>query len=229
MRERTRTVALVLFLSHAAALSSAAENGFTSPESRTDRAWLTGPAAIADSGSTRESAAGRELAPMGHMYRACIAVVDASRARLFTYERATDAEGLSERLTEERDLVNPARRLRPVDLFSDSRPGTGRTGDLQYRLDDHRDAHIEQLDAEFSRAIVDQLVELLRSNHAQRLILCASPNMLGELRGVGVDLRRGDLAIDEVARDLVKLTPVQLRDRLTDYGLLPARPPPAGA
>jgi hypothetical protein len=41
------------------------------------------------------------------MYRACIAVV------------------------EERDLVNPARRLRPV-------------------FDDHRDKHIEALDAEFS-------------------------------------------------------------------------------
>jgi protein required for attachment to host cells len=163
------------------------------------------------------------------MYRACIAVVDASRARLFTYERANDAEGLSEHLIEERDLVNPARRLRPVDLFSDSRPGTGRTGNLQYGLDDHRDAHIEQLDAEFSRLIVDQLVDLLRSNHAQRLILCASPNMLGELRGAGDELRRGNLAIDEVARDLVKLTPAQLRDRLTDYGLLPARPPRAGA
>lgn len=163
------------------------------------------------------------------MYRACIAVVDASRARLFTYERASDTEGLSEHLIEERDLVNLARRLRPVDLFSDSRPGTGRIGNLQYGLDDHRDAHIEQLDAEFSRTVIGQLVDLLRANHAQRLILCASPNMLGELRNASADLRREDLAIDEVARDLVKLTPSQLRDRLTDYGLLPARPPRAGA
>jgi protein required for attachment to host cells len=163
------------------------------------------------------------------MYRACIAVVDASRARLFTYERTSDIEGLSEHLIEERDLVNPARRLRPVDLFSDSRPGISRSGSLQYGLDDHRDAHIEQLDAEFSRVIVDQLVDMLRSNHAKRLILCASPNMLGELRGAGAELRREDLAIDEVARDLVKLTPAQLRDQLTSYGLLPARPSRAGA
>jgi protein required for attachment to host cells len=162
------------------------------------------------------------------MYRACIAVVDASRARLFTYERANDAEGLSEHLIEEHDLVNPARRLRPVDLFSDSRPGLGRSGNLQYGLDDHREAHLDQLDAKFSRAIVDQLVAMLRANHAQRLILCASPNMLGELRDAGAELRRGELAIDEVDRDLVKLTPAQLRDRLTDYGLLPARPPRAG-
>jgi hypothetical protein len=38
------------------------------------------------------------------MYRACIAVVDASRARLFTYERSNDADG-HEELAELTDLV----------------------------------------------------------------------------------------------------------------------------
>lgn len=133
------------------------------------------------------------------MYRACIAVVD------------------------------PARRLRPVDLISDSRPGSNRTGTLQYGVDDHRDAHIERLDTEFSHAIVDQLVDMIGSSHAKRLILCASPGMLGEIRNVGASLRNYELEIDEVPRDLVKLTAPQLRDRLTDYGLLPACPSRAGA
>jgi protein required for attachment to host cells len=114
-------------------------------------------------------------------------------------------------------------------MFSVSRPGTGRTGTLQYGVDDHRDAHIEQLDTEFSREIVDQLAEMLQSSHARRLIVCASPNMLGELRSTGAKLRDGDLAIDELPRNLVKLTTPQLRDRLTNYGLLPAPPPRAGA
>ena len=162
------------------------------------------------------------------MYRACIAVVDASRARLFTYEREQGAEALSENLIEERDLVNPARRLRPVDLFSDSRPGTVRTGTLQYGVDDHRDSHIERLDTEFSRRIVDQLADLIRTNHADRLILCASPNMLGEIRKVMGPLRDG-LEVDELDRNLVKLTPSQLRDRLTEYGILPGRPRQAEA
>ena len=159
------------------------------------------------------------------MYRACIAVVDASRARLFTYERSTEAEGLKEQLTEERDLVNPARRQRPSELFSESRPGSSRTGGLQYAFDDHREAHVEALDAEFSRVVIDELVAVLRAAHAQRVILCASPHMLGELRVAGRDLPKEGVVIDELARDLVKLTPAQLREHLESQGLLPTHPP----
>jgi protein required for attachment to host cells len=160
------------------------------------------------------------------MYRACIAVVDASRARLFTLERSADGGELLEELVEQRDLANPARRLRPSELFSDTRPGTGRTGGVQYAFDDHRDAHVDRLDAEFARAVVDELAALLRSARAQRLILCASPRMLGALRDVGRELRRDMLVIDEVPRDLVKLTPTDLRDQLASYGLLPQRSAP---
>lgn len=172
--------------------------------------------------------AGHALAaPLG-MQRTCIAVVDASRARLFTYERSNEAEGVNEHLVEERDLINPARRQRPSELFSDTRPGSSRTGGLQYGLDDHRDEHIGALDAEFSRSVVSELVALLRQAHAHRLILCASPHMLGELREAGRKLPR-DIAIDELARDLVKLTPAQLREHLESQGLLPAQPPRKGA
>lgn len=163
------------------------------------------------------------------MYRACIAVVDASRARLFTYERSSEAESISDELTEQRDLINPARRLRPSQLFSDTRPGSSRTGGLQYGLGDHRDDHIDELDAEFARAVIGELGDLLRSSPAERLILCASPHMLGELRQASTDLPRSSLVVDEIPRDLVKLTPPQLRDQLTSYGVLPARPPRARA
>jgi len=157
------------------------------------------------------------------MHRTCVVVVDASRARLFTYERVAEPTGLSEQMTEQRDLVNPARRLRASELFSDSRPGSSRTGGLQYAYDDHRDAHVAELDSEFSRAVIGELSALLEDAPAHRLILCASPHMLGALREAGRTLSRRDLAIDEVPRDLVKLTPSQLRDQLADYGLLPAR------
>ena len=156
------------------------------------------------------------------MQRTCIAVVDASRARLFTYERSLEAEGLNELLVEERDLINPARRRRPSELFSDSRPGSSRSGSLQYAFDDHREKHIDALDAEFSRSVISEVVALLRAAHANRVILCASPHMLGELREAGRNLPR-NIAIAELARDLVKLTPPQLREHLGSQGLLPAR------
>ncbi len=172
---------------------------------------------------------GGALAPDLDVLRTCIAVVDASRARLFAYERSAAVGGVEERMTEERDLVNPARRLRPEALFSETRPGSSRTGHLQYTLDDHRDAHLDAMDVEFSRFVIEELTSVLREAHAQRLILCASPRMLGKLRHAGRDLAKEGVVIDELARDLVKLTPTELRDHLASRGLMPARsrrPPP---
>ncbi|MBS1122679.1 MAG: Host attachment protein [Deltaproteobacteria bacterium] len=162
---------------------------------------------------------------MIRMYRACIAIIDASRARLFTFERDLEPEGLHESFKEETDLVDPARRLRPSELFSDSRPGVGRTGSLQYGVDDHREAHIEQFDIVFARNIVAEIKKILGTKQIQRLVVCGSPNMLGVLRTEMADLRRDPLVIEEIPRDLVKLTLPQIRDQLTDYGLLPPRPP----
>ena len=90
------------------------------------------------------------------MYRACIAVVDASRARLFTYQRSHDAGALHEQLTEERDFVNPGRRRRPSELFTDSGADGGRNGPVRFGTDDHRDAHVERLDTEFSRMVAGE-------------------------------------------------------------------------
>ncbi|MGE0395295.1 MAG: host attachment protein [Kofleriaceae bacterium] len=157
------------------------------------------------------------------MYRTCIAVVDASRARLLTYERSSQPEGLEEKLVEQRDLINPARRLTPSEQLTDS-PGSSRTGEGQhFGFDDHRDARTDKLDAEFSRMVNREIADLLRNMPADRLIVCASPRMLGHLReGRGV-LPTDELTIDELARDLVKLTPAQLRDHLVAKGLVPAR------
>ena len=81
---------------------------------------------------------------------------------------------------------------------------------------------MEALDAEFARIIVAEVTGLVHSAHANRLIVCASPHMLGELRATG-DLPT-DIAVEEMPRDLVKLTPPQLRDQLAEYNLLPPRP-----
>ena len=157
------------------------------------------------------------------MHRTCIAVVDATRARLFIFGRRAEPDGVHEELSERTDLVNPTRRRTPAQLFSDTRPGTNRTGGLQYAFDDHRDAHIDAIDAEFSREIIAAIERTVRKTAAQRLILCASPHMLVQLRALG--LRRDGLVIDELPRDYVKLTPPRLHEQLVEDGLLPASPP----
>jgi protein required for attachment to host cells len=160
------------------------------------------------------------------MHRTCIAVVDASRARLFTFDRTDAVDGIQDIFSERTDLVNPARRKTPAQLFSDSRPGTNRTGGLQYTFDDHRDAHVDELDTEFAREIVEAIERTVRDTDATRVIVCASPRMLGRLRAT--HLAREGLVTDQLARDYTKLTPPQIHDHLVDHGLLPAPPPRPG-
>lgn len=157
------------------------------------------------------------------MQRTSIAVVDATRARLFTYERSAEPEGVREQLTEQTDLVNPARRRTGAELFSDSGKTAGRAGDHGFGFDDHRAAHIDQMDAEFARAVIAEIERAIRTPGSQRLVLCASPRMLGTLRELGAALARDGLVIDELPRDLVKLTMPEVRDHLASYGLLPPR------
>jgi protein required for attachment to host cells len=136
------------------------------------------------------------------MYRACIAIVDASRARLFTFERISDGDGLRENMIEQRDLVSLERR--------DGDP--------------HRDSHTEEVERRFATRIVDEIAEVIRSPQTNRLVICASPHMLGKLRDArGATFNK--LELEEVARDLVTLSPAALREHLTAYGVLPAAAP----
>jgi protein required for attachment to host cells len=158
------------------------------------------------------------------MVKTCIAVIDATRARLFTLEREDGPSGLHEDLRETRDFVNTLRRRTPHEIFTDTRPGTSRMGSRQFGFDDHRDAHVDHIDAEFARSIVDEARTVIRDAGARRLVLCASPRMLGILRPLLPSLSSDGVAIDEVARDLVKLAPARLRHHLASLGALPPAP-----
>jgi protein required for attachment to host cells len=155
------------------------------------------------------------------MYRVCIALVDATRARLFTFERVVEGADAREAFVECTDLVNPQRRRRPSEVFSDTRPGSSRTGHLQFAFDDHRDHHIAQIDDKFARMAMAALRELVDEQPTQRVVTCASPRMLGRLRAAAPGLLPDDIALDELPRDLVKLVPGEVRAELAARALLP--------
>ncbi len=163
------------------------------------------------------------------MKRACIAVVDAARARLFTYQEAAEP---GRELREVRDLTNPGRRLKDSELFSESRPplaprgGTGPTsGGISGGpgKDDHRDDNIAERDARFAKEIVEELDKIVRAEGYGHLILIASPKMLGELRKTNGTLKRNGLTVDEIPRDLANLTGTQLHDHLASLDMIPGR------
>jgi len=156
------------------------------------------------------------------MTRTCIAIVDASCARFFVHKRAVDADGTLDELTERFDLVDPGRRLTSNELFSDSRVSSNRMGHRHFGYDDHRDAHRANMDREFAREIVSKIEELVEATASHRLVLCASPHMLGFVREMLKP--RADLVIQELARDFVKSSVAELRRHLAAHHLLPAAP-----
>jgi protein required for attachment to host cells len=157
------------------------------------------------------------------MYRVCISVVDATRARLFTFDRTIDGTGLHEELVERVDLTNAGRPISPREQSADTAPGRGHTAGGQPSFDDHRDHRFARQDAEFARTAMAALRELVDEHASQRVVVCASPRMLGKLRASAPGIMPEHLPLDELARDLVNLTAREVRDELASHGLLPQR------
>jgi protein required for attachment to host cells len=156
--------------------------------------------------------------------RTCIAVVDASHARLFVHTWTVDGERVRDELAETADLVEPGRRLHEVDRFSSAHPGENRYGTRRIGYDDHRDANIHHEDAAFAARVIERISQLAAEATCDRVVVCAGPHMLGLLREHAAPLRQ--FAIDELPRDLAQLSGPELRDQLATYGVLPARDAP---
>ena len=159
------------------------------------------------------------------MRRICIANVDATRARLFSFEEMEAPPGeVTQDLRQRIDLCHPARRLHPGELYADPRPGSDRSpGGHTFGLEDHR-ASLRQMDRQFAALVVEELGRLVGEEGCREVILAAGPRMLGLLRELTGPMREtGGLTLHEIDRDLVKLSQSQLHDYLARRGLLPER------
>lgn len=158
------------------------------------------------------------------MTRTGIVAADATRARLFTFEElAAPIDVPAQELRERMTLVDPGRRRRASELFSDSRPGIDRAPSGRgFGLDDRRDAARQRMDRDFAADIAASCRELVRAYGCDRLILAASPRMLGFLRELGEFARIG-VELCEIDRNLTHLSDAQLHDYLAKHDLLPAR------
>jgi protein required for attachment to host cells len=163
------------------------------------------------------------------MKRACIAIVDATRARLYTYQEDSTP---GQELREVQDLVNAGRRMKQGEMFSESRPAlapSGHGGPAQTGVsggpakDDHRDDHVAMMDTKFAKEVVEELHKVVAQEAYGRLILIAPPKMLGELRKANGTLKRNGMVVDEIPRDLTNLTSTQLHDHLASLDLIPGR------
>jgi len=153
-----------------------------------------------------------------------IVTADATRGRLFTFEEfAAPIDIATQELRERTTLVDPERRRRASELFSDSRPGLDRAASgRSFALDDGRDDARRRMDRDFAADIRDACRALVETHGCNRLIVAASPRMLGFLRQLGHFASLG-VELTEIDRNLVHLSTPQLHDYLAARGLLPAR------
>jgi protein required for attachment to host cells len=158
------------------------------------------------------------------MNRACIAIVDVTRARICEYDVRRSP---GDELKEIADLVNPGRR-HVGENFESTIPGEratdmGNRASHQQATNDHRTQFAESRDQKFAREIVTDLERIVRDGAFSHLVVVAGPRMLGELRKYDASLRRDGLQLEEIERDLAWQSNAQLHDHLAQMGVIPPR------
>jgi protein required for attachment to host cells len=159
------------------------------------------------------------------MNQTVVAVIDAAKARFFSLEQAELPEYQSgPNLIEKEHLSNESNELQGKELWSDTKAGRNRGKSGQgHGYDDHRQHHIYEFERSFAKEIVSKVVELIQHDRAQQLILVAEPQFLGILREEIASHLPKSLKIQELAKDLCKLKPLELHKYLADKELIPSR------
>ncbi len=150
-----------------------------------------------------------------------VAVVDGARARFYAVDTRQTPQGEERKWLEEiESLVNPDRRTRDSDLYSESRPGLRQShgGGPAHAVDDGRDAHAAEIERRFAALVLAKLHALMQGHAASRIVLAAGPRMLGYLRDARTSLPPED--VSEVPKHLTELSPHELCQRLESDGLL---------
>lgn len=158
----------------------------------------------------------------------CVIVANAARARILTLESpAGEHEPTRAHLVEVADLSNPEQRARDSELFSDTRPGLRREGGHgpRHGVSDRRNSHRDETSRRFAEKIIEEAAQIWRAYHTCRVLVVASPAMLGFMRPVIADQTKGQNPYDirELGRDLTRMAPAALHDALAEAVLLPPR------
>lgn len=151
-----------------------------------------------------------------------VAVVDHSRARLFTFEDSDFPEQSPPALIEQKDFTNEASRQMGQDLWSNSQSGHNRSAvSHTYGYDDHRQNHLREFERRFASEVTGQLQQMQTTCEPTKLVLVAEPQILGILRETIQSCPLRSLRCEELAKDISKLSVSQIHQYLADKALLP--------
>ena len=173
------------------------------------------------------------ISTTGQSKQNCIVVADGARARVLTTcwqddPMKPDSERRGDRLEERQTLINPSHRIHDSENYAETRPGLQQNGPGGRRqgVDDHRQAHREQETHRFAGEVAEAIAKICEDLGHCRLLLLATPNLLGELRDALAKHPESTRHVSEqieLDRDLTHLTPPELREWLVSSNLLPPR------
>jgi protein required for attachment to host cells len=158
----------------------------------------------------------------------CVVVADGARARFFTLEPAEVPELESgPTLVEREDLVHLEKEMAAKDLYSDLKGGRQRApaGGPAHSFDDHREDQSNEHDRRFARLVAEQASRLVQEARARHLVVVAQRRTLGLIRDYIAQGMKG-VAVYEMAKDVTKLTPLEIQENLAKDGLVPRRKRP---
>jgi protein required for attachment to host cells len=154
-----------------------------------------------------------------------VLAADGARARVFVLG-ASDGEQVPTvaPLVEVSHTTSPDRRAKDSELFADA-PGMRREGPHSPRggMSDRREGHRRDSERRFAAQVVDEAERAFREHAVTRVVLVASPAMLGVLRPLMHHEGHRPWTVRELARDLSRLAAPALHDALAEDGLLPPR------
>ena len=153
----------------------------------------------------------------------CVVVANGSRARFYSLKRPEFPE-LNGRpqLIDKGEIFEPELQERAQDLWTE-RTGVNRgAGSSSHSYDDHRNQHQAEFEKRFARQVADRAVKVIRSSHADKLVLCGARRQLPLLRGI-LDEKLQGVHIQQLAKDLLQLDSHTLYEHLHKEGFLPPR------
>ncbi len=160
----------------------------------------------------------------------CVIIADGARARFFTLEAAEIPEMESgPNLQEQNDLINPEAETQGQELWSNTKSGRNRAvaGGGGHGYDDHRGQHEAEFVNRFARLIAEQAAGFVQQNKPRHLVIAADKSMLGFIRdALNHSPGLNGLEIHELAKNISKLSALDIHQHLSDARLIPKRRKP---
>jgi len=153
----------------------------------------------------------------------CVIVANSSRARFFKLEESNTPEyETSPKLIELSALINSETNHNASGSWSDIKSGRNRAtiSGNAHGYDDHRKKHLDEYEKRFAQSIANETQRINKKNG--KIILVSQNRMLGYLRNAMSGTGKGNPPT-ELNKDLIRLNPNELQDRLSNEHLLPKK------